>query len=192
MRAASLAALCAVGLLGGCSAEGPARDALKPPEKPVGTTSRAPEPTTPRDRAILRRLAELARRPSARTASAVPFAGRVHLGLGSHLLLERARAELSDPQAWLLRPPGGDFRAGVGPFSALELLGQSRGPLAFSLGPHRHCVSPPVPPPPRVASLRRVSVQPRRLESCLQWFTVDVFLTQRGRIAAVTQDLFEP
>jgi len=43
-----------------------------------------------------------------------------------------------------------------------------------------------------VADLRRVSVLPRDMESCLQWWTVDLFLTLDGKIAAVTLDLWEP
>jgi hypothetical protein len=49
-----------------------------------------------------------------------------------------------------------------------------------------------VPPPIQVADLRRVSVQPRDTESCLQWWTVDLFLTPDGKVAAVTLDLWEP
>jgi hypothetical protein len=97
--------------------------------------------------------------------------------------------ELRHKRSWKLNPPGGDFRAGVGPFSALDLLAERNVPLVFSVGPHRHCVSPPVPPPPEVASLRRISVQPGKIASCLQWFTVDAFMTRDGEIRAITLDM---
>jgi hypothetical protein len=83
------------------------------------------------------------------------------------------------------------FRAYVGPFSALELIADDRR-LVFRAGVHRHCVSPPVPPPRAVASLRRLSIQPRRFDSCLGWFTVDAFVTDSGEIEAITLDASEP
>jgi len=83
------------------------------------------------------------------------------------------------------------FRAYVGPFSVLDLLDQA-GPITSSVGPHSHCASPPIAPPSRVAHLRRVSVQPAVIESCLQWWTVDLFLSPNREIVAVTMDLWEP
>ena len=73
----------------------------------------------------------------------------------------------------------------------LDLLARNRS-LRIGVGPHRRCVSPPLPPPRSVAGLRHVSVQPRRIDSCLQWFSVDMFVTRSGKIAAVTLDLYEP
>jgi hypothetical protein len=51
-----------------------------------------------------------------------------------------------------------------------------------------------VPPPPDVAALRRVSVQPApsSIESCIDWFAVDFFVRDDGTIAAITLDLGEP
>jgi hypothetical protein len=42
--------------------------------------------------------------------------------------------------------------------------------------------------------MRRVSVQPAAgsIDSCLDWFTVDLFVTRSGEVAAVTLDLWEP
>ena len=117
------------------------------------------------DVAPLRAMVEFARSPTDATWSAVPFADEVYLGLGSDLRGPRSAAELRDPRSWKLNPRGRLFRAGVGPFSALELLAGQNRPLAFSVGPHRHCVSPPVAPPPEVVSLRRISVQPRKVEA---------------------------
>jgi hypothetical protein len=143
------------------------------------------------DVAPLRALVAFARKPSDATWSRVPFADEVRLGLGPQLLERRSAVELRDPSAWKLNPPAGDFRAAVGPFSALSLLAEG-DPLRFSVGPHPHCASPPMRPPREVAELARVSVQPRRVGSCLQWFTVDAFVTPEGEIAAVTLDLWEP
>jgi len=49
-----------------------------------------------------------------------------------------------------------------------------------------------MPPPDQVAVLRRISIQPTGTDSCLEWWTVDLFLTDIGSIAAVTIDVWEP
>jgi hypothetical protein len=159
------------------------------------TTSAPPESRRPSkaDRATLRALVRFARSPTEANWSAVPLADRVELGLADRLVAQRSARELLDPRAWRLEAEP-HFRAYVGPFSALELIAGHAGPLVYSVGPHPHCASPPVPPPRRIASLRRLSVRPadRSIDSCLQWFTVDAFVTRAGRIRAITLDLYEP
>jgi hypothetical protein len=59
-------------------------------------------------------------------------------------------------------------------------------------GPHMHCASPPVPAPTGLAGHRRVSVQPTNIETCILWWTVDLFVASSGRIEAVTLDLWDP
>jgi hypothetical protein len=114
----------------------------------------------------------------------------VWLGLADRLLAKRSPAVLTEPEAWVLQSE--HFRAYVGPFSALDLLARPKEKTTVSVGVHPHCASPPVPPPKRVAHLRRVSVQPRDSESCLRWWSVDVFVRPGGEIKAVTLDLWEP
>jgi hypothetical protein len=134
-------------------------------------------------------LVAFARQPSDETWSELRLADDVDLGLGHHLRERRAARELRDPAAWRLEMRL--FRGGVGPFSALRLLAGKAG-LKYVDGPYRRCASPAAPSPPGLASLRRRSIQPRETESCLQWFAVDVFLTDEDEIAAVTLDLWEP
>jgi hypothetical protein len=157
-----------------------------PPPSPV---PRRGEAAGGRDAAILETLVAFARAPGKRTWSAVPFAERVRLGLGKQLLERRPARELRAPGAWRLHVRS--FRAYVGPFSALELVADEPR-LAFAVGPYMRCASPPATAPGRLRSLRRLSIQPRRVESCLQWFAVDVFVTRAGEIEAVTLDLWEP
>jgi hypothetical protein len=142
------------------------------------------------DRRAVKALVRFAEARDEETMADVPV-GRngLWLGLADRLMVRRSARELADPKVWRLRAKL--FRAYIGPFSALDLLADS-GPTVISVGSHPHCASPPVPPPADVAHLRRVSVQPRDIESCLQWFTVDLFLTPGRRIAAVTLDLWEP
>jgi hypothetical protein len=64
--------------------------------------------------------------------------------------------------------------------------------MQVTVGPHDLCASPPVAAPPERGGLRRVSVQPVGDIPCLMGWTVDLFLTDEGRIAAVTLDFGEP
>lgn len=141
------------------------------------------------DERLVEALAEFARAPGAGTLAAIPFADRVRLGLSDRLMAERTSLELVRADAWVL--PADPFRGHVGPFSALGLLARSL-PTTISVGPHPHCASPPVPPPADLVGSRRVSVQPKDIDSCLLWWTVDLFVSPAGRIEAVTLDLWDP
>ena len=141
------------------------------------------------DTEALDALVAFARAPSEETWSELPLADRVQLGLGDRLLERRPAAALRDPDAWEVELEL--FRGGVGPFSALDVLaGDER--LEYRKGSYMRCVSPPADPPASVSDLRRLSIQPRETESCLQWFAVDVFVSAEGEIVAVTLDLFAP
>jgi hypothetical protein len=104
-------------------------------------------------------------------------------------MTERPFVDLVRPDTWVLREDG--FRGHVGPFSALDLLAREV-PTIISLGPHPHCASPPVATPTDLAGSRRVSVQPKDIDSCVLWWTVDLFVSPAGRIEAVTLDLWNP
>jgi hypothetical protein len=143
-----------------------------------------------RDEETLDALVEFARSPADQTWSALPLTDEVRLGLGERLLERHSRRALRDPRAWKVEAEL--FRASLGPFSALEVLAEYKLPLEYREGSYVRCVSPPAPPPRAVGSLRRLSIQPRRWQSCLQWFAVDVFITDDGDVAAVTLDYFEP
>jgi hypothetical protein len=84
------------------------------------------------------------------------------------------------------------FHGGSGPFSALRTIAGERTRLTIGVGSHPRCASPPGPGPRKVASLTRISVQPFRVESCLQWWSVDLYVTHDHRVRAVTLDLWEP
>jgi hypothetical protein len=122
----------------------------------------------------------------------VPLADEVALGLGSVLPGEPyIAADLAEAPAWSL-DPGDGFRGRVGPFSVLDTLAGAGRDVQVTSGPHRRCVAPPTPPPAGFEGLGQVSIQPTGIDSCLQWFSVDLFLTADGRVAAVTLDLYDP
>lgn len=152
----------------------------------------------------MRDFVAFAVQPSAETAGRLPFAGEVQLGLSRDIRTALDVADAPQASAWVLNAEY--FRAHTGPFSALDPIQRHAddarsmsirargGAFAVSVGDHPHCASPPVPAPQGFERHRRVSVQPSEssIDSCLSWFSVDLFLNEEGSIAAVTLDIWEP
>lgn len=151
----------------------------------------------------MRNFVSFALDPSSESATRLPLTNQVELGLGQNIksVLKRSDAPLAE--AWTISAPS--FRAYSGPFSALELIQRhaeeseaesvgGRGPFQLSVGEHPHCAGLPAPSPRKFKHHRRVSVQPSgsSIDSCLSWFSVDLFLDTQGNVAAVTLDLWEP
>ncbi len=116
----------------------------------------------------------------------------VGIGLGSTILAILDPADLTDAAAWELDVE--HYNAADGPFSVLDGL-HGLAPiddLIVQMGPHNHCVSLPKPPPAGLGSLLRVSMQPASMDSCLEWFTIDLSVTPEGNIRAITYDFWEP
>lgn len=133
-----------------------------------------------------------AREPSGETAREVRFADSVQLGLGPRVSRELTRTSLSDDSEWVLENPD-YFRASSGPLAILDVAKSAANVLVL-IGAHPHCASAPEAAPPEVHRLRRVSFQPilGPGSSCLEWWTVDLFLDDQGDVAAVTLDFWEP
>jgi uncharacterized protein YgiM (DUF1202 family) len=131
-----------------------------------------------------------ARNPGDATFSALALADDVALGLGPRLIRTVTAPDLRRTATWRLEE---DFRAHVGPFSALDRLARWRV-YDVTVGEHDHCASPPVPAPAGFENLDRVSVQPRLglMDGCLMWGTVDFFVQPDGKVAAITLDMWEP
>lgn len=168
--------------------DGPPRlvvDIIHPDAPPIGSGETASE----EDENLITAFAAFARDPS--QSGDLRLAEEVALGLGPALHETRTRTDLADHEAWVIETD--QFRARVGPFSALDLLAETVE-TTVSVGEHPHCASPPKPPPERFADHRRVSVQPHpdTIDSCLQWWTVDLFLNRSGAVDAVTLDVWEP
>lgn len=129
------------------------------------------------------------------TIAEIPFTDEVSLGLADRLLARRSAEELVDVRAWLVDAGPEGFRERSGPFSALELLA-SAGETVVSIGPHGSCNTPdpPIPAPAGLAGLRIVSIQPvpGAVAACMQWWSVDLYVTPAGEISAVTLDMGAP
>jgi len=132
-----------------------------------------------------------AARPSDSTFGGLPLADAVALGLGSDIVKEVRAEDLRSPSVWTLDVE--DFRAYVGPFSALGMLVHAQ-PYQITVGEHDHCASPPMPLPDGYEDRLQISIQPRdgSYDSCLMWGTVDFFVNDNDEVEAITMDLWEP
>lgn len=149
------------------------------------------EQITDIERAVADALRAFAADPSPDNFAALPFTADVTLTLGPDAGREQGSATLAFPQNWVFDTSYDGFRAYTGPFSALDRLAEDR-PVELIGGTHDHCASPPVPIYPAFEGLRQVSIQPADATSCLEWWTVDLFLTGDGDVAGITLDLYEP
>ena len=163
---------------------------------PLTTTSSSTTSTTTlvasdADLSMVEAFVDFAKHVDDETFSRLPLADSVMLGLGSEIMNSFASNDLRNSEAWVLELEA--FRAYVGPFSALELL-NGLDEYEVKIGLHVHCAAPPKPAPTGLKDHRRVSVQPadESIDSCLQWFTVDLFVGTTELVEAITLDLWEP
>lgn len=149
------------------------------------------ESPTSADQALVAQFLELANHPDQERAKRLPFAAQVQLGLGQDLHVTRSPFDLARADAWSIDVE--HFRAYSGPFSALDVARDAPGTIV-SVGNHTRCASPPEPAPVGTEHLRRLSVQPEpsAYDSCLKWWSVDLFVNADGQIEAVTLDAYEP
>lgn len=187
------------------SSDGPT--AAPPMPRETGNSQRSTPPLTrapsAADKRLISDFVSFAVDPSPETASRLPWANAVALGLSRDIRATLEVSDAPDTAAWVLTAE--HFRAYTGPFSALALVQRhvgkvgsdsvgGRGAFQVSVGEHPHCASPPVLAPREFNDYRRVSVQPSdsSIGSCLEWFTIDLFLDEQGSVAAVTLDIWEP
>lgn len=142
------------------------------------------------EQALLDAFVAFARTPTAPAPTPLRWADEVSLHLADGPPSARFTPEEATGPVWSIEAEA--FRAYNGPFNPLEQITQTTFPLTFGAGPHPHCAAEPVPAPDGLASLRRLWVQPEGTTSCLQWFTVDLFINDDGAVAAVSMDLWEP
>ncbi|NND12951.1 MAG: hypothetical protein HKO10_03235 [Acidimicrobiia bacterium] len=74
----------------------------------------------------------------------------------------------------------------------MAYLSDVLGGYEVTVGSHPHCAGPPMPVAEGFEELTQISIQPAAPDSCLEWWTVDVFLDDQGDIAGVTLDMWEP
>jgi len=142
---------------------------------------------TASDESLIEAFFEFVAEPGEETAAALPLAPEVSLGLADEIVTVVDAAELADLDAWTIDRD--EFRAWAGPFSVLDFASE---PAGVTVGTHARCVAPPVAAPQGFEGHRRLSIQPTEATSCLEWWTIDFYLSGEGLIEAITLDIFEP
>jgi len=128
---------------------------------------------------------------SAEDLAKLPLADTVQLGLGPELMVTVGKDELTDPETWIIQRDL--FRAYEGPFNIIGPL-EDDEPRDIIFGDHPHCAGAPMPDPVGFEDHSQISIQPgaSSFDSCLVWYTVDLFLNDQAQIEAITLDVWEP
>lgn len=119
-------------------------------------------------------------------AATPPWAPRVTvLGVGGRARTTLARGQVVDVDRWRFAEPY-DY------LSVLDALADSDGRYRVDLGPHPHCAGPARPAPRVFDGRRQISITPRGpLDSCLDWWSIDLFVDDVGQIEGVSYTQWE-
>jgi hypothetical protein len=154
------------------------------------TVSGPGEPLSGPDAPLARKLHAFAADPGAETLGAIPLSDQVAIGLGGDVVKTPTAEQLEDPSAWVIHRPY--FAGQSGPFTALDQL--RRNPDLWSITEEKQQGCPWA----RTAALpgyeqdRRLTIEPSNITSCLEWFAVDVYVDESGRIVAISLNFDEP
>lgn len=118
----------------------------------------------------------------------LPLAATVRLGLHNELEIERTPEQLADVESWIV--PRSEYAGFSGPFNILDPIRRGRT-LNITEGPQPHCAGPPLDPPLGLEDAMLVSGQPKESDSCIDWFSVNLWM-QNGEVTAITLELFGP
>ncbi|QWC85334.1 hypothetical protein KLP28_00650 [Nocardioidaceae bacterium] len=151
---------------------------------------------------LIGQFVNFALRPDTQAAGTVDFADEVDLGLGTEVRRTLSGSDLGNPRRWLLPTEG---YAGRDRFlSALRQVTQQAqralreqqdtGIFVTVAGEHDQCAADPTAPLEGYDVDQQLAVMPgaRSIESCAQWFAVDLYTDDAGDIAAVRLDLVGP
>ena len=166
------------------------------PPRPPRQPETPPTPVEPADRALADALLAFAAQPGPATAAPLRLAPVVWLGLGENLFAAVPGRTLADPAGWEIDV---DAFGRLGPLDALQpvrrhLRAAGADDVRVSVGPHPRCVGPRSAVPSRFRTARQVVLRPtsRSIDSCLQWWSVDLFVGADGLVRGVSLQLWEP
>jgi hypothetical protein len=117
----------------------------------------------------------------------------IHVGFGDSIVRTLTAAHAGRAQAWRLPP--GTVPWLVGRVSPLTQVARSRGRYAVYSGAHPpSCAGVDMQPPPRLDQYHRLSIQPRQsvIDSCLSWWSVNLFVNDVRQVTGVTVNFSEP
>ena len=119
----------------------------------------------------------------------------LNLWLGAGISQSRSLEELNNYDGWAFAVADFDGLSGsFNIFDRLETMDASDpvGAADITVGPHNHCAGQPLLLPESLQGLRQISIQPTGIDSCLQWFAVDLFVNDAGVAVGVMLDLWGP
>ena len=120
-----------------------------------------------------------------------PFDTPISLGLGGRLVKTITTEESYDEDAWVIDVT--DYAERDGTVSALELLRQSDGNFRVVTGEHRGCPGPGAKAPLDLSGGGRLlSIQPRQFDSCIDWWSVDLYVNDVQQVVGVDVHLGSP
>lgn len=118
--------------------------------------------------------------------NAAPWAPRVTLSASDG----QAHMTVTDRQA--VHPSQWRFDEPFAQVSILDVLASSRGRFRVDVGPRSRCVGPVRPPLRTFQRLRQITITPSApLDSCLEWWAVDLYVNDVGQIEGVSLDRWE-
>lgn len=145
------------------------------------------------------RFIALARHFDSQAVDSMSLADAVDLSLGQRQFVRTLSDGKSDMKNWLVSVPTSFRGSAAGSLSAPEQLlsylrSDPKAAISVSEGPHPRCVGPKVPPAAQDSAYRQVSLQPtsNTIDSCLDWFAIDLFVDESGHVRTVDLDLYEP
>jgi hypothetical protein len=142
----------------------------------------------PGPRAYAYLFSRFAHRPSVRNA---PFDTPVSLGLGGRYVRTLDGDDRVDPQKWRLSLRG--YAEASGTISALRLLLDNARDAHVSNRPPPPCAVHTDPGLRLTGGGRLVRIQPRlRATSCIEWWSVDLFVNDVGQVVGVNVNLGAP
>lgn len=171
----------------------PTTTAAPSPTSP--TTSSAPPPSWSRiAQARAEALVAMAQDPLPGLVSRVAFAPSVQVRVGQAVVVTVPREELANRDAWVLGDRTTEYAQRGGPFDVLDPL-RSTPPAdtTWGIGQHAGCSVPELPAN-LVPNTRRVWIQPKEgtISSCIDWWSVDMWITDDGEVTAVSLELGAP
>lgn len=162
----------------------------QPPSKPAQSTI-APAENDADPWSIVPRVVDFALDPSRANFAALQLLPSLEFGVDGRRIDHRPADALTDPTAWKVGDRKTLSGAFAGPFNALTAIQRIRragGELTAGHGDLVRCgTTTHIPHAPTLGGADRVTLQPGpdAISSCVDWFAVDLYVDDHGRLVGV-------
>jgi hypothetical protein len=137
---------------------------------------------------VARRFLEFARGQ----LDGIPADTPVDLYIGGVFVKRISSEDQSQRDAWQACPDGGSYAGRTCPVSALTLLADHQGRIAFVASEPAHPCAHPVDPPDSLRPYQTVTLTPQEDQDCTSYFAVQLFVNDVSQIVAVNVVMSEP